>query len=114
MKSTIKKNLHSIEVNVPVLIIKDGKHFVAYCPALNLSSYGKNAESAKQAFNENMEIFIEETIRKGTLEKYLLKQGWMIQQIPQAIYKPPMLPYDPHLLQRQAKMYSERISIPVN
>lgn len=88
-KPTIKKTAHSIEVSVPVLILKDGDTYVAYCPALNLSSYGNSSKDAKNAFDENMKIFLSETERKGTLEKYLLKLGWMIQQIPEPFYRPP-------------------------
>src|SRR5438874_2268557 len=105
----MKKPAHSIEVDVAVLILKDGNAYVAYCPALNISSYGSSAKDAKAAFDENMKIFLSETLRKGTLEKYLLKLGWMLQQIPEPFYKPPAFPVAQQNFLKSSQVLNEKI-----
>jgi len=65
-----------LEVSLPVSIFKEGKNFVVYTPALDLSTSGKNFEEAKKRFHEVVTLFIEETIKKGTLEEVLRESGW--------------------------------------
>jgi len=77
------------KVDVPVVIFQEGKYFVAYCPVLELSSYGQSASEAKGAFAEALKIFIEETERKGTLEKILLDLGWTLKRKPSVQYQLP-------------------------
>jgi len=90
-KNIITENRNHISVGVIVLILKEDNLFVAYCPALELSSYGKTKKEAKENFNDALNIFIEETQKKGTLEKVLLSLGWTLKQKPQVSYKPPLL-----------------------
>ncbi|KXK54001.1 MAG: hypothetical protein UZ07_CHB004002639 [Chlorobi bacterium OLB7] len=59
---------------------------MAVCPALDVSSYGDTMEEAKNAFEEALEIFIEETVDRGTLEKELLRMGWTLSA---KEYRPP-------------------------
>ena len=87
----IQKNKNTIKAAVEVLIIKEGRTYVAYCPALELSSYGETERRALQAFGSALDIFFEETRRKGTLEKTLLKLGWSLRQQPQPMYEPPKI-----------------------
>ena len=85
-KQIIKKTAKSVEVQVDVVLIKDGEYYVALCPSLNVSSYGQTQVEAKEAFNEALKIFISETDKKGNLEKELLKNGWVLQQLPKLSY----------------------------
>ena len=62
-----------LSVGVDILFLKEGKYVVAYAPALELSSYGRNEQTARKAFDEAVSIFLEETERKGTLERVLLR-----------------------------------------
>ncbi|MGD1046995.1 MAG: hypothetical protein ABR936_16960, partial [Bacteroidota bacterium] len=82
MKSTIRKQQGSIEVELEVLISKEGDYFVSYCPALELSSYGNTEKEARKSFDEALDIFVEETSKKGSLEEFLKKIGWTLQQNP--------------------------------
>ena len=68
--------IKQIAVRVQVAFIREGKYIVAYAPALELSSYGKTQIQAQQAFAGAMKVFLDETERKGTLERILLKLGW--------------------------------------
>ena len=90
---------------------KDEKNIVAYCPVLDLSTCGKTIEEAKENFVECLKIYLEETVRHGTLEKDLLKLGWRpnvknLTMIPPVQERHRNIPF--HILKR------ERISLPLN
>lgn len=67
-------------ISLPVMILREGKHFVAYTPVLDLATSGKTFEQAKKRFSEAVEIFIEELTEKGTLAKVLSELGWKKRQ----------------------------------
>lgn len=48
-----------VELSLEVQLIKEGDYIVAYCPSLELSSYGDSEEDAKTAFEEVLKIFID-------------------------------------------------------
>ena len=56
-KQIIQKTAKSVEVQVDVVLIKEGKFFVALCPSLTVSSYGHTEQEAKIAFDEALHIF---------------------------------------------------------
>ena len=97
-------------MEVDVVILKEDEYFVAYCPALELSAYGKKEKEALASFKNEINIFIEETAKKGTLEKYLLKQGWKLQQTPKIKYQPPKL--SNQILRSAQGKYSQEVYIP--
>ena len=78
-----------VRVNLPVQISADENGFVAYCPALDLSTYGESEEAVKRAFEEVLQIFIGETDRKGTLERELVRLGWSLIHGLHPRYRPP-------------------------
>ena len=61
---------------LPILIFKEGKYFVAYSSALDLSTSGRNYDEVKRRFNEVVEILFQELIQKKTLEEVLRSLGW--------------------------------------
>lgn len=65
-----------VSLNLPVSFLKEGGQFVAYTPALDLSTSGRTLEEAKKNFAEAVEIFFDEIISAGTLEDVLLDFGW--------------------------------------
>src|SRR5216684_3644925 len=87
-KIQLNKN-KPIKAEVEVLLIKEEDSFVAYCPALDLSSYGATEKSALRELSTALDIFMRETERKGSLEKILLRLGWSLQQLPIPVYEPP-------------------------
>jgi hypothetical protein len=89
MTNKITKSNMKLNIEVEVAIAKEDDYFVAYCPALELSAYSDSKKGAQKAFIEEIDIFLEETSKKGTLEKYLLKNGWKLQQHPILKYEPP-------------------------
>jgi hypothetical protein len=65
-----------LRVNLPVSILREGKSFIAYTPALDLSTSGRTHEEVRRRFREIVEIFFEEITRRGTLEQVLYDLGW--------------------------------------
>ena len=63
-------------MQLPVSVFKEGKHFIAYTPVLDLSTPGKNYEEVKKRFKESVNIFFEELIKRGTLDEVLENLGW--------------------------------------
>lgn len=104
-----------ILVDIEVVLFKEGEFNVAYCPALELSSYGDSEDDAKTAFEDALNIFLEEASKKGTLEKYLLSMGWGLRQKPKAMYIPPTpsLQKTKSILRKQSSVYNERVAMPV-
>lgn len=74
------KKLEGLFVKVPVTIFRENEQYVAYSPALDLSTCGKSYEQATKRFNEAAEIFFEETKEKGTLREALEELGWEIKE----------------------------------
>ena len=66
----------NIKFSIPVSIFREGKYFVAYTPALDLSTSGKNFEEVKKRFEEIVLIFFEEIVSRGTLDEALGSLGW--------------------------------------
>jgi predicted RNase H-like HicB family nuclease len=67
-----------IELQLNILVFQQGDYYVAYCPSLNLSSYGDTIEEAKLGFNEVMEAYLEECRENNSLHEDLIKNGWKI------------------------------------
>lgn len=63
-------------INLPVSIFIENKHFIAYTPALDLSTTGKSFEEAQKRFDEVVQIFFEELADKGTTNEVLTNLGW--------------------------------------
>jgi hypothetical protein len=75
-----KLNTEQEIFNLPVVITKQGKHFVAHSPALDISTSGNTEKDAKKKFVELVDIFLEEIIVAGTIEDVLSELGWKKQQ----------------------------------
>ena len=70
----------NLQFNLPVMILKEKKRFVAYTPALDLSTSGSSYEQAKKRFEEIVHIFFDEIIKNDTLEQVLGDLGWVKTQ----------------------------------
>lgn len=90
-----------LKFQLPVSFIKERKRFVAYTPALDLSTSGKTLGEAKRRFGEASVLFFEEIFRKGTVDEVLDELGW--QKIKKE-WKPPVV----------VSQQSETISVPIN
>lgn len=79
---------HDIQFSLPVSILKEGKAFIAYTPALDISTVGNTFEEARNRFNEAVKLFFEEIIEAGTIDQVLVDLGW--QKIDKE-YRPPVV-----------------------
>ncbi|MDP3941644.1 MAG: hypothetical protein Q8Q49_05040 [bacterium] len=68
-----------IEFSLPVSFLKEHKSFVAYTPALDLSTSGDTFEEAQKNFAEAVRIFFEELMEMGTMDEVLSGLGWQKQ-----------------------------------
>lgn len=65
-----------LQFNLQISFLKEGKRFIAYSPALDLSTSGKTLEEAGKHFTEASAIFFEELVRTGTVADVLGELGW--------------------------------------
>lgn len=65
-----------IQISIPVSIFKEEDTFVAYAPALDISTAAGTLAEAKRRFAELVSIFFEELERKGTTAEVLDSMGW--------------------------------------
>ena len=83
-----------VEMQLSLLIYKQGDYFVAFCPSLELSSYGNSVEDAKNGFDDAMNLYLEYSIENGTLEKDLMEHGWKIEQKTRKLNPPAQINLD--------------------
>ncbi|MGA2911679.1 MAG: hypothetical protein ABSE17_03555 [Candidatus Levyibacteriota bacterium] len=61
---------------LPVSILREGDSFIAYTPALDLSTVGDTLEQAQKRFEEAVQLFFEEITEEGTVNEALAELGW--------------------------------------
>lgn len=79
------------KVKIPVSIFKEGKMFVAYSHALDLSSCGKTQKEAHSRFAGAVKLFLDKLEEMGTLDEVLIELGWRKKSHPQKCWIPPHL-----------------------
>lgn len=62
--------------SLPVVITKQNRRFVAYTPALDISTSGKSEKDVKNKFTEIVNLFLEELAEAGTTNSVLSELGW--------------------------------------
>ncbi len=65
------------KLSVPVIIFKEDGQFVAYSPALDLSTCGRTLAQTQKNFADAVRLFFEELEDMGTLDKALRELGWV-------------------------------------
>lgn len=68
--------MKNLQFSLPVSIFKEGDAFVAYTPALDISTVAKSLAEAKKRFEDLVTIFFKELDRKGTTQEVLESLGW--------------------------------------
>ena len=104
-------NNKAVVADVTVMLYQQGDYIMAYCPALDLSSYAATEEEAIKSFKEALDIFLEYTCEEGTLEQNLVACGWKLRQG----YLQPQEVSVPIELLKASKLHSfdQKISLPV-
>ena len=77
-KDTIRIKNDSLNMSISVFSGKQGDFFLAYCPSLNISGYGKNEMEAEDFIKTEMEVFSEDVLgmTSDERENFLLSLGF--------------------------------------
>ncbi len=68
--------IDKVDSRIPVIIFEEGKKFVAYSPAIDLSTCGNTEEQARKRYIEAASIFFTEISSMGTLDEVLAECGF--------------------------------------
>jgi hypothetical protein len=68
-----------MNINLPVAFITEGDRVIAYTPALDLSTAGKDEAEAKARFVEIVAMFFNDLVENHTLDAVLSDLGWQKQ-----------------------------------
>lgn len=63
-------------VECQVEYLQEDNVVVAVCPQLDLSSFGKDLDEARNRFKEALDLFVEECLEQGTLDRVLTECGF--------------------------------------
>ena len=74
--------IKGFEFDIDVEFYHQGEFIVAYAPDLDLSSYSKTLEGAKNSFEDALNVYMTETLEKGTFFSELESLGWVIKLVP--------------------------------
>ena len=110
----------SISVNLGMYLFKEGKSFIVYCPAFDLSAYGDSEDQAKQSFSEIFQITLKYMLNKNTMKEDLINHGWQIKSLKQKKIKAPSLEtmlknndsFRELLENKEYKTYRQTVGIP--
>jgi predicted RNase H-like HicB family nuclease len=76
-KKKEKSHARRVRLSVPVIFTREAQHYVtAYCPALELSTSGRNVEQAQEMFKEALDLFVEDICRRGVVDQVMQELGW--------------------------------------
>jgi predicted RNase H-like HicB family nuclease len=67
---------NQIELNLAVNFIAEGDQVIAYTPALDISTVGKDEKEAKERFSELVRMFINDLVENNTVDVVLSELGW--------------------------------------
>ncbi len=84
----MKKTPVKMNIDLSVVVFKEGTSYVAYSPALDLSTSAKTDKKARQRFSEAVRLFFEELAELGTTQEVLASLGWKKVR---SNWKPPMV-----------------------
>ena len=70
------KIIDNIQAKIPVIVFEECNKFVAYSPAIDLSTCGNTEKQARKRFIEAASIFFDEITRMGTVDDVLAECGW--------------------------------------
>jgi len=72
----------NITISLAVNIFKDGKRYIADCPALALATHGGSLREVQRHFEDALNVWMKNTMREGVLKKALLELGWTLGPVP--------------------------------
>ncbi|MBE0663470.1 MAG: hypothetical protein IH597_13500 [Bacteroidales bacterium] len=77
ISGTWEGHSHKVDVHLPLILFEDSGSQVVYCPALDVSGYGKSEDEAFESFEICLDEFFRYTINKNTFRAELQRLGWV-------------------------------------
>ncbi len=81
----------TIILELPFFSFIDNGFYVLYCPALDLTGYGKTPEAAENSFTTVMNEYFTYTTNKNTLIADLQRLGWKTGKSKNKPFTPPLI-----------------------
>ncbi len=67
-------------VQLQVILYQEKRHWIAHCPALELSAVGKTREDVKKEFHKSFKLWVMTVYKKDALSDVLKGLGWKYNQ----------------------------------
>jgi hypothetical protein len=80
---------NQIKVNLSLIAFEEDNCQIVFCPALDISGYGKSEKEALESFNISLGEFFHYTINKDTFINELKELGWTIKKSKSKPMTPP-------------------------
>ena len=81
----------AIECKLPIIIFEEDNSHIFFCPALDLSGYGKTEGEASDSFENVLSEYFKYATNNGTLAKDLRRHGWIVRKNMKKKASPPPL-----------------------
>ncbi len=75
----LKTDNNNIIVNLQMIEFEEDNCTVVYCPALDVSGYGRDLKEATESFNISLHEFFLYGLHKKTIFEELKSMGWIIK-----------------------------------
>jgi len=75
-----KSDKEAVKVRVPLIMFTEDDNEIIYCPALDVSGYGKTKTEARHSFEISLDQFLTYTLKKDTFVDELKKMGWTVKR----------------------------------
>jgi hypothetical protein len=76
----LRYDKNKVTLSLEVLLFREREWIIAYCPALDLSAYGRDADHARRDFEEVLKMTLDYMIKKRTLAADLRAHGWKVRK----------------------------------
>lgn len=93
---------HSVDIRLSLILFEDSENQIVFCPALDVSGYGKTEDEAFESFKVCLGEFFQYTFNKNTLRTELQQLGWKLRKSKTK----PMIPPDMTALLRNNDNFS--------
>ena len=75
--------MEDIEINLPIVIMKEGKWFVAACPPLDIATQGESEQEARENMADLIEEYLEdEDTTKPELPIRMASLSYILTKVP--------------------------------
>jgi len=69
-----------VDMNLSVIIFEEDGVSIYYCPALDISGYGKTEKEASESLKVVISEYFDYTVKKKTLKADLISLGWQLRK----------------------------------